>query len=340
MTAVELEVPYSEAKGQTLDDDTNQLPAYSLVDESDSAAGNPHAQVSYPNPVSPAAYSPTQSYLTAEHEKEQLQQTSSHPHPALGAEQGAFQEAIVLPSGDHAGHASATTLARGLHVPSSSRLVSSGFPYPEVLRGYGVSPEDWSRFTSEITEAASMTANDWALAIGGGAGTFLVSGLFIGYLGIIPAWFIGRTIHSRREAENLAKARNAGDLEQKLLQWNQDFFSPKGLLIRLDLPGEGNDISTMDIHSPSRSWGGCCSGSRKNKAAYCSEKKAARMQRRMEKKALKAVKDEEKLRNRAAKKGRIVILPMNRAPVPAGSPAGAAYGSEAGDGNLYNSSIV
>lgn len=299
------------------------------------------------NPVSYPPQSLVHSYLTADEEKAALQREMSlnphpyhHPSQVLGS-----QETVVYPSGNNAGQAPAATLSRGLHVPTSNSLVSSGFPFPGVLYNYGVTVADWSRFTSEITEAASMTSGDWAVAVGSGAGAFLVAGLFIGYLGVIPAWFVGRRVHSKRETDNLAKARKDGDLEQKLLKWNQEFFAPKGLLIRLDLPGESYDMAQMDVHSaPRRSGcGGSCSGWSKERTGPVSDKKAARLERKMEKKALKAEKHEMKLRLRAVKKGRIVILPMNRAPahvVTTSLGTQSQNGSVVGPGGLYGSSVI
>ncbi len=331
-----------------------QLPAYSAVDESvvlvspappqdyDQASTVPDGNWS---PAVGPQPSTTTSFLSAEEEKAQLRQLD-----AAAAREIPSDPSIVSSPAEpeHVGHASESVLSRGLQVPTSSRIVSSGFPYPEILSSYRVTPADWAEFTSEITRAASMTAEDWALAVGGAAGTFAASGLIIGWWGVIPAYFVGRSIHRKREAENLTKARNTGQLEAKLLKWNQDFFSPRGILIRLDLPGESYDIGMMDVHrAPAKRWGGCCgskNASNKSPGGCCGskdpaeiaaeleamkiaekqdDKKLARMERKLEKTKAKLEKRTEKqtkketqregkMRSNAIKKGRIVILPLNR----------------------------
>lgn len=307
-------------------------------------AGTAISPAYYRQPTSSTPTSPAvETYLTAEQEKAQLRSSwfgadavvvdghgyaAHHPHPYPDniiptnfmstpphLQQQASSDAGSNPAGQNV---PATTLSRGLQVPSFSRFVSSGFPYPDVLASYQITPADWTRFTSEITQAAQMTPADWAVAIGGGAGTFLVAGLVIAWWAAIPAYFVGRSLHRQRETENLARARNMGALEEKLLKWNQDFFAPKGILIRLDLPGESHDIGNMDVHSGK--WSQC--GKRWQDGGACKmngiidEKKLAKMQHKTEKKtereARKSNKKEGKLKRKAIKKGRIVILPLNR----------------------------
>lgn len=314
----------------------NQLPAYSVVDESGvlipdqsiAAETPPYRDATpSPSPVTAAAYP------TAEEEKAQLRASmmsagaaatvvdgDSHAHRDIfPADFNPTTTPQSFPAGSSVGgqNVPASMLSRGLQVPSFSRFTSSGFPYPDILASYGITRVDWALFTSEITQAAQMKAGDWALAIGGGAGTFLVAGMVIAWWGVIPAYFVGRSIHRKREKENLAKARNTGDLEEKLLKWNQDFFAPKGILIRLDLPGESHGIGNMDVHT------GKCSHCQKRWQDGASkvgklidEKRLAKLQHKMEKKmekeTRKACKKEGRVKRKALKKGRIVILPLNK----------------------------
>ncbi|KAI9754090.1 MAG: hypothetical protein M1815_005797 [Lichina confinis] len=273
------------------------------------------------SPASPA--SPASTYPTAEEEKARLQAQYQNPAEYRDAAVPVPGPETFLPpvEGESLGHASESVLSRGLQVPSNSRFVSSGFPYPEVLGGYHVSAESWNTFTAEITKEASMTASDWAVAVAGGAGTFLVGGIFVSWLAIVPAFFVGRSIHRTREAQNLAKARNVGDLEAKLLKWNEEYFAPRGLLIRLDLPGESYDIGKMDVHEGKRGMASWChrrrNGCQNQEGVVAADQNMTKEQRKMEKKANKAVKKECRRKSKATKKGRIVILPMNRnGPVP------------------------
>lgn len=272
------------------------------------------------SPASPA--SPASTYPTAEEEKARLQAQYQNPTEYRAAVVPGPETFVPPVEGESMGHASESVLSRGLQVPSNSRFVSSGFPYPEVLDSYQVSTASWNSFTAEITEEASMTPSDWAVAVAGGASAFVVGGIFVSWLAIIPAFFVGRSIHRNRETQNLAKARNMGDLEAKLLKWNEEYFAPRGLLIRLDLPGESYDIGKMDVHEGSRGMASWCHRRRngcqsQDGTVAAADQNMTKEQRKMEKKANKAVKKECRRKNKATKKGRIVILPMNRSgPVP------------------------
>ena len=352
MTIKEVVSPVPVPRPESMANEENQLPAYSpiegsvvLVEEHPTEMANADA------PAYRAVSPPVTSYPTAEQEKAQLRQSlgDANPDNPFVDTAAAYKTPMPAPDSD-VRHAPATALARGLQVPTCSRFVSSGFPYPHVLANYRVTPADWARFTGEITSEAKMKANDWALAVGGGAGTFLVSGLIIGWWGVIPAFFVGRNIHRKREVHNLVEARNNGGLEEKLLKWNQDFFAPRGILIRLDLPGESRDIKTMDVHAGRGS--GC--HKRWQTGTSCltglvKEKKCAKLQqkieRKMEKKAQRACKKEGKATRRAAKKGRIVILPLNAQNSGASTPVtlpeiGSLSISEKIEGDLYASSVV
>ncbi|KAI9886840.1 MAG: hypothetical protein M1823_001339 [Watsoniomyces obsoletus] len=357
MTLREISPPQQEHPvviPRTQDEDA-QLPAYTAVDESVVLVGSVPDQdndqastVADGNRSPPMAHqtSNSTSYMTAEEEKAQLRQFEADATREIPSTP--FVVSSPTEPGK-TGHASESVLSRGLQVPTSSRFVSSGFPYPELLSNYRVTPADWAEFTSQITQAAAMGAGDWTVAIGGAAGTFIVSGLFIGCWGVIPAYFVGRSLHRKRETENLVKARNTGELEAKLLKWNQDFFAPRGVLIRLDFPGESYDMGQMDVHrAPAKRWGGCCGGKETNKrrGGCCGrkntdptdlaaeleamkldekrdgkklakmerklEKTKEKMEKKMEKRAKKETQREGKVRNNAIKKGRIVILPLNR----------------------------
>ena len=259
----------------------------------------------------------------------------------------------IPPTRSLPGHATAAALARGLQVPTHSRLVTSGFPYPDVLGAHDVSPADWARFTAEITAAAHLTAGDWALSLGGGTGTLLVAGLFVGWFGLIPAYFVGRRLHERLEQRNLELAKTAGPLEQQLLAWNEDFFAPRGLLIRLDLPGDhaGLDAADMDVYN---SWGkgrgGRCGGGgarawkMNDRCAAKMEKHRAKIEAKMTKHEAKIehkmAKHEDKLRRMVGRKGRIVIIPINGAAAAAPAADRTTASETEKEKDMYSASVV
>ncbi|KAI9832718.1 MAG: hypothetical protein M1826_001276 [Phylliscum demangeonii] len=335
-----------------------ELPAYSPSEAGSGVLVPEYVAGSNGSAPPPPAATGTASagYLTADREKAQRREAEEvaavaaaaaamidPPAPSTTTTSAHGAMPMPTPTPTPAGHASATTLARGLHVPTASQFVSSGFPYPDVLASYAISASDWARFTAEITQAAQMKAGDWALAVGGGTGTLLVAGLVIGWWGIIPAYLVGRNIHRKRELGNLAAARATGPLERTLLQWNQDVFAPKGILIRLDLPGEGGrELADMDVHMRARSAAAAACRQRGQDATAAAaalsglvvpEKQLAKMQRKMAKKerkmdkcARKLVTMEAKAKKRAIKKGRIVILPLHKgAPAPAAAAAAADH---------------
>ena len=254
-----------------------QLPAYSETDEH---SNTEFEMVDAPQPASEP------SFMTAEQEKAYL--ADQDQQEARKDLQVDTIKGLRECQGDRP---SIPALSRGLLVPSCRGKVSSGFPYPDVLNGYGTSPQEWSTFTSEITQAARLTSKDWTITVGAGAAAFLTSGIFIGWLGLIPAFVVGHHLRRSTEHKNLRATRDSGNLESKLLRWNESSFAPKGFLVRLDLPGdELSDLDHMDVYTPKKqSWN--CGGGRMRargaeKRAQCSKRKIS-------------------------KRGRIVIVPLN-----------------------------
>jgi Domain of unknown function (DUF4646) len=276
----------------------SQLPAYSETDGQSNAG---FEMVDGPD-------SPSQpTHMTAEQEKAYL---ALRDQP--GAREDLHSDIRAQPSEEskeqYQSHeqtrdddTTASTLARGLQVPSCRGKVSSGFPYPDMLGAYGVSSQEWSTFTSEITQAARLTNKDWTITVGASVATFCASGIFIGWLGLIPAFVVGHHVRRSTEHRNLRAARDTGDLEAKLLRWNETIFAPRGFLVRLDLPGdEASDLDRMDVYTP-RKWGRKCGG-------RCGHGVSGRHEGRW---AQKAEMRAQCAKKKTAKKGRIVIVPIN-----------------------------
>ncbi|KAJ5152574.1 uncharacterized protein N7482_009052 [Penicillium canariense] len=199
------------------------------------------------------------------------------------------EKAFLLPPGsDEPGQAVASTLTRGLQVPSRTSAATSGFDYPAVLTQYGISPGDWQQFTQVIGDEAKLSRQQWSTVIGKGLGTLAIGGLMIGLLGAVPAIFVARNARKRQEQRNLiaAMAGMKGErLSRDISHWNETFFRPKGVLIRVDLPDEYlGEMSKMDLHRSDRPWG----------------------------------RSEAEAREKAALKARIVIIPMATASLASG----------------------
>ncbi|CAG7966709.1 unnamed protein product [Penicillium olsonii] len=172
---------------------------------------------------------------------------------------------ILAPQENEPGLAVASALRRGLQVSARSTVSSSAFDYPEELACYGVSREDWAQFTQTISQGAKLSRQQWTTVIGRSMGALGVGGLMIGVLGAIPAVFIARLSKRRQEQRNLISAMAGVDgdhLAQHITQWNETFFRPRGILIRIDLPDEYlDDLDHMDI-----SKNGALRDSRKDRA--------------------------------------------------------------------------
>lgn len=232
----------------------------------------------------------------------------------------------IVPHDDEPGHAPESVLTRGLQVPSKFQTVTSGFKYPQLLASCNVSKEQWSNFTGEVKSLAKLDGSQWLTTIGAGAGTWLVGGLLIGWLALIPAAVIGQKMRKNREHDNLLAAAEGGLLATCVQRWNTTYFNSRGLTIRIDLPGQASDMSEMDL-STSKKFKRQLSG----KSAP-TEKKQARCERK-----------ELRSRTKAAKKGRIVIIPLNETTLGAAreapeSHAGVTYPSEE-ELTLYGASV-
>lgn len=74
----------------------------------------------------------------------------------------------------------------------------------------------------------------------------------IGFLGAIPAVLVAKNARKRQEQRNLiaSMAGARGErLSRHIAQWNETFFRPRGVLIRVDLPDEYlDDMEIMDLH--------------------------------------------------------------------------------------------
>ena len=287
-----------------LDTHPAQLPAYSETDE--------HSDSGYERIDTPHSHDEEPPYMTAEEEKAYLASGEQQDIPALNRQftdpqRLGYQQSPQNQPGD----IPTTAFSKGLQVPTCNRNVTSGFPYPDILFSYGITQPQWRDFTSEITSAAQLTAKDWAITVGAGFGTFVASGALIGWLGIIPGVLVGAKLRQSAENRNLRASRN--DLEARLLEWNEQTFRPRGFLVQLELPGESSAASSqMDVYSRRQSRGGCCG---RNKSRSCAGWWAQRQQRKQ-----RWYKKEQWFKQKSAKRGRIVILPIDQRVVNSGVP--------------------
>ncbi|KAE8311863.1 hypothetical protein BDV41DRAFT_540283 [Aspergillus transmontanensis] len=147
-----------------------------------------------------------------------------------------------------------TLLTRGLQIPSKSAYPTSGFTYPPLLTQYNITPTDWENFTSEVTTTAKLSRKQWTTAIGKGLGVMAIGGLMVGFLGAIPAYYVARRAQRSREERNMIMG--SGELRDVIERWNGGFFEPRGVLIRVDLPFEEvEEMEMMDVLERRRGFG-------------------------------------------------------------------------------------
>ncbi|KAL2005173.1 hypothetical protein VTN00DRAFT_3023 [Thermoascus crustaceus] len=113
-----------------------------------------------------------------------FERTESIPDYTSISENRPFLPPAVL---SEPGFAAESLLTRGLQVPSKSSHITSGFSYPSILSCYNISESDWTHFTREITQEASLSNRQWTTALGMGLGTLAIGGMMFGIFGAIPA---------------------------------------------------------------------------------------------------------------------------------------------------------
>lgn len=105
----------------------------------------------------------------------------------------------------------------------------------------------------------------------------------VGVLGAIPGYYVARRAQRSREERNMILGNE--ELRAVIEKWNGGFFEPRGVLIRVDLPFEEvEEMEMMDVLEKRRGFGLGREGGG----------------------------GRERVREDAARKARIVIIPLPR----------------------------
>jgi hypothetical protein len=196
---------------------------------------------------------------------------------------------------------------RGVQIPSKHSNFTSGFAYPPFLADYSITPAHWTQFIDDLNEEVKLSPRQWATTVAKGVAVGALGGMVAGVLGAIPAVFVARQARRNREETNLIIAASApasegpagsdtdsasgpegreGRLARKIERWNETFFRPKGIVVRVDLPREELDeMQSMEVMPAGRSGIGF------------GESRSRR--------------DERAVREDAARKARIVVIPVD-----------------------------
>ena len=205
----------------------------------------------------------------------------------------------------YSSHAPRSVLSRGLQVPTRFHTLTSGFKLPTILERAGVTPDEWSAFTSEVKQHATLTGSQWAKTIAGGASTLILGGAIVGWFAFIPAGYVGHKMRRDRERRNFTIAEQSGALSQCVARWNNTCFQAKRLLVRIDVPGRAPDLANMDLASSKlfkyQQSIGAVSGTAGSTTNWLGDNH----------KQLKYQLKEGKARVKAAGKCRIVIVPLD-----------------------------
>jgi len=196
-------------------------------------------------------------------------------------------------------------LLRSLHIPSRHSTISSGFEMPLCLLDCGVSELRWNLFQKEIRKHASMSISQW--------GTCIISGWAYGTLFSAATGFFGPFIwivithkmRKQREQHNWIAAIACGAINHCLDRWNLDYFEPMGLHATVEPPGCGNmadsDVTSTKLFKYHQKHGFA------SEQPGCARKFAGVKELRCQYK-------EGRGRTVAARRGRIVVLPLNLVP--------------------------
>ena len=143
-------------------------------------------------------------------------------------------------------------LERGLQIPSRFSTTALGFRYPPLLEHAGISKREFRQFTKELKGLVGLSKTQWLACVCCSC-TFAVSGilpsLIIGPAAYSPATTIGYKMAQRKRRRNLSAAQDSGNVEAVVSRWNRTFFKKRGLVCRVDLPRQADDMAEMDLAS-------------------------------------------------------------------------------------------
>ena len=197
---------------------------------------------------------------------------------------------------------SSSTVARGLQVPSRAKSPASGFQYPPILEKMGVSQIEWEKFSDEIRSHARMNKTQWAQTIGGATGTIFTGSLMLGLFSVIPGIVIGKKMRDKHEKRNFQAASQSGALLESITRWNRDYFFLRGLAIRVDVPSSRKDIANLEYNMDLST----SEAIQQRSDAGSSSTSSSRLRSRFS----DSTEREEKFRAKAARRGRIVLMPL------------------------------
>lgn len=218
---------------------------------------------------------------------------------------------------------SQTVLVRGLQIPTRISYITSGFRLPRALCDAGVDRARWAIFTREVTAYGSLSKSQWATLLGCGCAVGLLIDCFLPPCGLLV--FVPIFAHKKRrdkERENFGTALVSGGLQLVTEKWNRILFEPLGLQVLIEPPScfGASNMATMDVASTQlfryQEKKGLYSPTIGGLSEFADEKE------------VRYARKEGKYRTKAARKGRIIIRPIQTEPIQAEVVVSTAVSSD------------
>lgn len=132
-------------------------------------------------------------------------------------------------------------------IPTKQFQLSSGFPYHRQLFHFRVSPDEWSRFTDDVTRVCTLsTLARWAVW-GTGVTVGVTSSAALTVFGIPPGYYAGKAVYTKAVKRKVRQGlKEEGELEAIMKFWNETVFMKKGCKVRLELPSYKKDKENID----------------------------------------------------------------------------------------------
>ena len=211
-----------------------------------------------------------------------------------------------------------TVLKRGLQIPTRISYITSGFRLPRALCDAGVDRARWAAFTKEVTASGKMSKSQWATVVGCSCAVGLLVDCFLPPCGqLVFAPVFGHKKRRDKERENFRIALASGGLQLVTEKWNRILFEPLGLQVLIEPPNcfGASNMATMDVASTK------LFRYQEKNGLYSST--TGGLSESADKKELKYARKEGKYRTKAARKGRVLIRPIQREPIQAEAESAA-----------------
>ena len=222
-----------------------------------------------------------------------------------------FQQADPAPSSqiNALGYRESTRLRKGLQVPTRGSMVTTGFKLPPTLMKAGITKDQWKLFSHEIKKGAELDGKQVTLVLGGSFGWMILGVMFSPVL----FWTLGAVVEyqygKEKQMENFTQSYNNGVLQTCCQKWNLKYFEALSLHAHVEMPNYGRmedtDVSNTKLFK-FREKHGVVAGADGSVVDNGNPVMGTRESKYYNK--------ETRGKAKAARKVRIVILPLNMVP--------------------------